>query len=245
MTTMRNGIVTAAAMTLMLSLATITALAEEANALSDAEKNDGWELLFDGKTLAGWNSWKTKKPLESGAWMVKDGALTLTGKGGGDIYTAEPCENYEFTVEWKTTGNSGILIRVDPSASGPIYGVAPEIQIDRDSPESLKSTSAGGLYSLYEIPLKEKKINPDGWNHVRILMVDGHGEHWFNGDKVADYQIGSEDWRNRVLASKFEKAVDRFGMTANGHLGFQDHGHEVAFRNIKIRTLPNGVGGSR
>lgn len=213
--------------------------AGEPNTLSDQEKKDGWKLLFDGKSLDGWNSWKTKQPLEAGMWQVKDGALTLTGKGGGDVYTAEPYENFEFVVEWKTTGNSGIFIRVDPSVKGAIYSVAPEVQVMPDNANDTKSTSGGGLYALYDMTVKEKKIDPKGWNEMRIKIVDGHGEHWFNGDKIADYQIGSEDWKKTVLNSKFKKAVDTFGMNANGHLGFQDHGHAVQFRNIKIRELPS------
>ena len=210
--------------------------AGEPNTLTDAEKKAGWKLLFDGKTLNGWNSWRTKKAVKAGKWQAVDGALTLTGKGGGDVYTAEPYENFDFSVEWKTTGNSGIFIRVDPSVRGAIYSVAPEVQVIRDSPQATKSTSAGGLYALYEMTVKEKKINPDGWNTMRIRMVNGHGEHWFNGDKVADYQIGSDDWNARHQKSKFKK-IANFGLNANGHLGFQDHGAKVAFRNIKILVL--------
>lgn len=237
---------TAALTLIALAALTLTALTQPAlaeaapNTLTDAEKKAGWKLLFDGKTLAGWNSWKTKKALKVGAWQAKDGALALTGRGGGDIYTAKPYEHYEFSVEWKTTGNSGILFRVDPSSKGPIYGVAPEVQVLRDNPKALKSTSAGGLYALYDIDLPEKKINPDGWNEMRIRLVNGKGTHWFNGDKVAEYEIGSDDWRARVGKSKFGKVVDKFGMTKNGHIGFQDHGAKVVFRNIKIREINPG-----
>jgi len=235
---MTTRLTLALALTFALSIACATR-ADDAkpNTLTKAEKEQGWKLLFDGKTLEGWNSWKTKKQLEPNAWQVKDGALTLTGKGGGDIYTAEAYENYEFSVEWKTTGNSGILIRVDPSRKGPIYGVAPEIQINKDGPKSLKSTSAGGLYALYDINLDKKTIHPDGWNEVRIRLVNGKGTHWFNGDKVYAYEIGSDDWNERVAKSKFGKVVDKFGMTKKGHIGFQDHGAKVAFRNIKIRPI--------
>lgn len=206
-----------------------------ANTLTEKEKADGWKLLFDGKSAAGWNSWKSKKPLELGKWVVEDGALTLAGRGAGDIYTAYTFENYELSLEWKTTGNSGILIRVDPSAGGPIYKVAPEMQIERSKGKG--STSAGGLYALYEIACEgEKVIHPDGWNKVKIRMVDGHGTHWFNGKQVADYQIGSEDWNARVAKSKF-KNWKGFGETAKGHIGLQDHGAKVSFRNVKIRQL--------
>ena len=204
------------------------------NTLTEAEKKDGWSLLFDGKTVNGWNSWRTKAPLKADKWVVSDGELTMH-KGGGDIYTAEPYEHFDLKLEWKTTGNSGILFRVDPSGKGPIYKVAPEMQIERTKGKS--STSAGGLYALYDIACEgEKVIHPNGWNTVRIRMVKGHGTHWFNGKKVADYQIGSDDWNARVAKSKF-KTWKGFGETANGHIGLQDHGARIAFRNMKIKRL--------
>ena len=100
------------AMTILAS----SLMAKEAapNTLTEQEKADGWQLLFDGKSADQWSSWKTKKPLELDKWTIEDGTLTLN-RGGGDIYTTKTYENYELVLEWKTTGNSGILIRVDPS----------------------------------------------------------------------------------------------------------------------------------
>ncbi|MBJ06288.1 MAG: glycosyl hydrolase [Verrucomicrobiaceae bacterium] len=207
----------------------------ENNSLTDAEQKEGWKLLFDGKSATGWSSWKTKKPLELGAWVVEEGALTLSKKGAGDIYTTAAYENFDLSLEWKTKGNSGILIRVDPAAGGPIYKVAPEMQIERS--KGKKSTDAGGLYALYPIAVDgEKKINPTGWNTVRIRLVDGKGTHWFNGQKVAEYEIGSNDWREKVAASKFAKWKG-FAETKKGHIGLQDHGAQVSFRNVKIKVI--------
>ena len=205
------------------------------NTLTEQEKADGWKLLFDGKSAAGWNSWKTKRPLVLGQWVVDNGELTCE-KGGGDIYTAYAFENYELELEWKTTGNSGILIRVNPEAGGAIYSVAPEIQIERRMGDSKTSTAA--LYDIYPVTGK-KVINPDGWNKVRIRMVDGEGTHWFNGQKVYSYKIGSDDWNERIANSKW-KNKKGFGETAKGHIGLQDHGAKVSFRNIKIRFLESG-----
>ena len=199
------------------------------NTLTAKEVKEGWKLLFDGKTFDGWMSWRTREPLDGGKWKVEDDALLLAEKGAADIYTARPYENYEFSIEWKTKGNSGLLIRVDPSAKGPIYGVAPEMQIERSAGNN--STSAGGLYALYEIQ-GEKVIHPDGWNLVKIRMENGRGTHWFNGMKIYEYTIGSGDWNERVAKSKFRNNKD-FGLTAKGHIGLQSHGASVAFRNIK------------
>lgn len=233
--TSQNFAVAALALAALLAS---SSLAEDAplNTLTKQEKAAGWKLLFDGKSTEGWMSWRTKEPLKEGKWKVVDGTLKLAEHGGGDIYTAEAFENFELSVEWKTKGNSGLFIRIDPSAKGAIYSVAPEVQIERSQGKG--STSAGGLYALYEIT-GEKKLNPDGWNEYRIKMVDGHGIHWLNGEKLYEYTIGSDQWKERVAKSKFKGKLDKFGMTANGHIGFQDHGAEVAFRNVKIRVLPS------
>ena len=206
------------------------------NSLTEQEKAQGWKLLFDGKSAKGWKLWRTRKPLELGNWVVKDGALTL-GRRGGDIYTVEAFENFELVMEWKTTGNSGILIRVDPRVKGPIYAVAPEMQIERKMGKSNKSTAA--LYDIYPVEGK-KVIHSDGWNKVRIRMVNGEGTHWFNGEKIYSYKIGSADWNKRIANSKWRNRKG-FGLTAKGHIGLQDHGAAVSFRNIKIRVLPSGT----
>jgi hypothetical protein len=206
------------------------------NTLTEQEKAEGWRLLFDGKTAAGWNSWRTKRQLQLGTWIVEDGVLTLH-KGGGDIYTAEAFEDFELELEWKTTGNSGILIRVHPEAGGAIYSVAPEMQINRRMGDSDTSTAA--LYDIYPVE-GEKVIHPDGWNKVRIRMVNGEGTHWFNGHEVYSYKIGSDDWNKRIANSKW-KNKKGFGETTKGHIGLQDHGAQVSFRNMKIRVLDSGT----
>lgn len=212
--------------------------AAKPNTLTDQEKKDGWTLLFDGKTFDGWMNWKTKKPLrEGGKWKIEDDALMLTGRGGGDLYTKEAYEHFDFYLEWRTWGNSGVFIRVDPTQRGAIYGVAPEIQVINDNAKATSSTSAGGLYALYKLDVKEKIIHRDNWNSMRVRIVDNKATHWFNGQKVYEYEIGSEDWNNRVKKSKFRKALAKFARTEKGHLGVQDHGAKVAFRNIKIRVL--------
>ncbi|MFT5122019.1 MAG: hypothetical protein ACI9TH_000818 [Kiritimatiellia bacterium] len=194
-----------------------------------------WTLLFDGKTLNGWNSWKTKGALEPGAWKVDGGELVMSGKNGGDVYTAEGYENYEMVIEWKTTGNSGILFRVDPSHKGAIWNKAPEMQVDKGDPHAKGSTSAGGFYALYDFT-GEKVFYPDDWNHVRVRCMDDHFTIWFNHKQAHDFTVGSDDWNARVGKSKFSK-FEGFGTLKKGHIGLQDHGHSVRFRNIKIRSL--------
>jgi hypothetical protein len=202
------------------------------NTLTEAERAGGWKLLFDGKTAAGWRSWNTRKPLELGNWVVADGALKL-GRGGGDIYTEEAFENFELELEWKTTGNSGILIRVNPAAGGAIYDVAPEMQIQRKMGDG--KTAAAALYDIYATE-GARLIHADGWNKVRIRLVNGEGTHWFNGHEVYSYKIGSDDWKRRIQASKWKNSRG-FAEAVTGHIGLQDHGDAVSFRNITIRAV--------
>lgn len=211
---------------------------QKANTLSDEEKAGGWILLFDGKSTDGWLRWGSHKPLdENSKWQVVDNALSLTGKGGGDIYTKEAFENYELVLEWKTQGNSGIFVRVDPSHKGAIWNKAPEMQVNRENnPRQLKSTSAGGLYQLYDIAGPEKVIKGDDWNEVRIRIKDDHATYWFNGKKTCEFTFGDDGWNERVQRSKFKK-YPGFGLLKKGHIGVQDHGAKVSFRNIRLKQL--------
>ena len=205
---------------------------EKLNTLTEAEKKDGWKLFFDGKTAANWNNWNTKKPLKLGKWVVENGALTRKGQAF-DIYTTEKFENFELVLEWKSKGNSGIFLRVDPSVKGPIYSVAPEMQIENHAGQA--HTTVAALYALVKVK-GELVFHKDGWNKVRIRMENGKGTHWFNGKKIYEYQIGSDDWKAKVASSKFKNAKG-YAQTAKGHIGLQEHGADVAFRNIKIKVL--------
>lgn len=224
---------------LFLALFSLSSLnGNEANTLTKEEKAEGWKLLFDGKTTDGWLRWGSHKPVDPNSkWQVVDGALSLTGKGGGDIYTKESFENFELILEWKTQGNSGLFVRVDPSHKGAIWNKAPEMQVNRENnPKQLKSTSAGGLYQLYNIEGPEKVIKADDWNEVLIKIKDDHATYWLNSKKTCEFTFGSEDWKTRVQKSKFRK-YPGFGLLKKGHIGVQDHGAKVSFRNIKLREL--------
>jgi hypothetical protein len=79
----------------------------------------------------------------------------------------------------------------------------------------------------------------DDWNQLRLLVQNGHFSQWLNGQPVATYEIGSADWQARVAASKFAE-WPKFGTLERGHIGLQDHGDRVAFRDIRIRVLDAG-----
>jgi len=207
------------------------------NTLTDAEKAGGWTLLFDGKTTAGWRNYG--KPSISDGWTVQDGALTRTG-AGGDIITTGEFKNFELSIDWKIEigGNSGIFYRASEDSEA-IYWNAVEMQVldDAKHPDGQdRMTSAGAAYDLYPSP--KGHVNPGGeWNTARLIVNGNHVEQWLNGFKLLEYELGSPDWNAKVAASKF-KPHARFGKNAQGHIGLQDHGNVVAFRNIKIRVLP-------
>jgi hypothetical protein len=172
-------------------------------------------------------------------WQVVDGALTRVGEGG-DIITTEQFENFELALDWKVApaGNSGIFYRVTESGEA-TYHSGPEMQVLDDAGHkdgSSRLTSAGSLYGIYGAPAGV--VKPAGeWNAVRLVVNGNHVEHWLNGVKVVDYELGSADWAKRVGEAKF-KEWPEFGRAKRGHIALQDHGDWVAYRNIKIKVLP-------
>jgi len=208
---------------------------EVANALTEAEKKAGWVLLFDGKSTEHFRNYKKKEI--SPKWVVKDGVLTLTGRGGGNIITKKEYGGFEFTVDYRISkgGNSGLMYHVKESAGAP-WQTGPEIQI-QDNVDGHDPQKAGWLYQLYRPAEGVDATKPAGeWNTLRVLITPEKCVHWMNGTKYVEYVKGSEDWDQKVGASKFRKFKD-FGKAAAGHLCLQDHGNVVSFRNIKVREV--------
>ena len=207
------------------------------NTLTPAERAAGWRLLFDGKTTTGWRGWKMDT-LPSG-WQVVDGALTRVRRAA-DIITTEKFKNFELSLEWKIApnGNSGIFYRASEDDDA-IYWSAPEMQVldDAGHPDGQsRLTAAGSDYGLYPSPAGA--VQPAGqWNQVRLIVNGNHVEHWLNGVKVVEYELGSADWEARVKASKFAPHP-HYGRNPEGYIGLQEHDSWVAYRNIKIRVLP-------
>lgn len=208
------------------------------NVLSPGESAEGWRLLFDGKTMTGWRNFG--KPTVSDSWRVIDGSLVRAGSGAGDIITVDKFRNFDLAIDWKVAegGNSGIFYRVTEEADT-IWKAAPEMQVLDDARHENGQdplTSAGSNYALYPAP--RGAVHPAGeWNHARILANGNHIEHWLNGRKLFEYELGSADWKARVAKAKFHE-YSIFGTAAEGHIGLQDHGDHVEFRNIRIRVLP-------
>ena len=222
------------ALALALNAAPI-ALASD-NQLNDAEQKAGWQLLFNGKDMSSWRNFKSQSLSEK--WQIKDGAMVLSA-GGGDILTKQRYGDFELQLEWKISaaGNSGIFFMADETGKA-IYSHAPEIQIldnQAHSDNKIDSHLSGSLYDLVASPVSSHK--PAGeWNQVRIRLQDKHLEVWQNGICTTSIVIGSSTWNTLVANSKFA-TWQGFAGSAVGHIGLQDHGDTVWFKNLKIRAL--------
>ena len=206
--------------------------------MSDESLRDGWIPLFDGRDLSAWRGYqRTDRPA---GWQVRDGLLVFSpGVEGGDLITRDQFDDFELRLDWRVgpAGNSGIFYRATEGHEEIWHG-APEMQIlddagHRDGGDP--TTSAGAAYALYA-PTADV-VKPAGeWNSARIVAHGPRVEHWLNGVKVVEYEVGSEDWNARVRASKFVEWPG-FGEARRGHLGLQDHGDTVWFRDIRVRPL--------
>ena len=204
------------------------------NQLTAEEAAAGWRLLFDG-TLDGWRGYRREDV--PGGWSVQDGALTFTpGAGDGTLITVEQFADFELSLDWKLEegGNSGVLYRATEAERAP-YWTGPELQIldnaghpDGRAPE----TSAGSNYALHAP--SEDVTRPVGeWNQVRIVVRGARVEHWMNGVGIVEYDLWTDEWRGMVAKTKFAEWPG-YGMAPAGHIGLQDHGDAVWYRNIRI-----------
>src|SRR6266853_6251054 len=208
-----------------------------ATTLTAEQRASGWRSLFDGTNTAAWRGYK-EASLPAG-WQVVDGTLTKSGSVG-DLLTKDQFGNFELALDWKLGpgGNAGVFYR-GTAEYDHIYWSAPEYQLldDAGHPDGKsRLTSAGAAYAVYPSPAGVVKP-ANQWNEVRLVVKGKHVEHWLNGVKVVEYEFGSPDWTAKVKASKFA-SPPHSGRNTTGYIGLQDHGDQVAFRNVKIRVLP-------
>jgi hypothetical protein len=211
------------------------------NVLTEKEMKEGWRLLFDGKTLNGWRSFKEKGV---SGWKVEDGTLMALGVGSdpdGDIITEETFESFELILDWKISqgGNSGIFFHVIESDDfNTIYETGPEYQLFDDLSRGKGSLGMNGVSGNYGMHApKNPAIKKAGeWNTTRIVVNKGAVEHWLNGKKVLNYQLGSNEWNHLVQNGKW-KEYPFYGKAGRGHIALQDHGYKIWFRNVKLKPL--------
>lgn len=220
----------------------------KAATLTDEQKGEGWQLLFDGQTTKGWHKYGNK-PVGT-AWKIADGTLYLDTtvkenwqiKDGGDIISDEEFENFHLKLEWKIAkdGNSGIIfyIHEDTAQYKWPWMTGPEMQVlDNNGHPDAKIIKhrAGDLYDL--ISCSKETVKPAGeWNLAEIRSENGKLDLFLNGENVVSTTLWDENWKKLVAGSKF-KEWPGFGTYKKGKIGLQDHGNTVWYRNIMIKKL--------
>ncbi|SRR5690554_923593 len=211
------------------------------NVLTDAQKNDGWKLLFDGETVEGWHTFKMDKV--SPKWHAFNGVLRFDPEvegDKGDLVTDDEFENFHLKLDWKVSecGNSGIIFNIQEEGHEKTYHTGPEMQILDDTchPDAEYPTHrAGSLYDL--IQALPETVKPAGeWNTAEIIVDDGHLIFKLNGTQVVETQMFNDEWDEMLANSKF-KQWPGFGTYRKGRIGLQDHGDVVEFKNIMIKEL--------
>jgi hypothetical protein len=211
-----------------------------------AQKSSEWESLFDGKSTERLRGYKMSDFPEQ-AWKIEEGALaTQTGVPNIDLVTKETYQDFELVFDWKVSdaGNSGVFYHVEEVADQEAgNGNSPnwlnnfEMQLldDINFEDKEPKRSAGSLYDL--IAPQNKKLKPVGeYNQARLVVNKGHVEHWLNGAKVVEYELGSDALNNLINKSKFSENPE-FATSTNGHIMFQHHGQKVWLKNIRVKRL--------
>jgi Domain of Unknown Function (DUF1080) len=221
------------------------------NHLTNYEKQNGWKLLFDGKSTDGWRG-AYKKTFPDKDWKVKDGKITVyesegkEGGEGGDIVTTGEYKSFDLSFQFRMSpgANSGVkyFVTLAENNTGSAIGLEYQVLDDSLHPDAkLGRNGDRTLASLYDlIPSNKPKfvIRPIGeWNTGRIVVYpDNRVEHYLNGIKVLEYVRGSKEFKDLVAISKF-KVWNNFGEAPQGHILLQDHGNKVSYRSIKIKAL--------
>ena len=237
-----------------LVLCAAAACAPQQNVLTKEEIADGWQLLFDGKTLDQWKDYNGEELTMP--WHVVDGCIQAKGDGSdlaGYIVTKKQYENFILDWDWKLShgGNSGMIYHVveDPYFKVP-YVTGPEYQLidnegweEVNAPNKLEEWQKLGVDYAMHLPDPDSLfVNPQGeWNSSRIVFDNGHVEHWLNGHKILEFEAWTDDWFARKHSGKWETAPE-YGLARRGVICLQDHGSPASFRNLKIKELPRKAG---
>jgi hypothetical protein len=210
-----------------------------ATSLTAEQRAAGWKPLFDGTGTSAWRGYQSQT--FPAGWRIVDGVLTKKDSVP-DIITKDQFGNFELALDWMESpgGNAGIFYRGTEDYDH-IYWSAPEYQLLDDAADSAaranRAYAAGALYALYPSPAGIVKPANE-WNSALIVVQGNRVQHWANGQKLVEYELGSQDWEAKVKASKF-KDYPKFGRAKRGYIGIQgDHPGTLSVRNVRIRELP-------
>jgi hypothetical protein len=202
------------------------------NELTSAEREEGWLLLFNGKDLRGWKN-NNDEPVRA---TIEEGAVNPHGTGGYLLVYDQPFGDFVLKCDVKMSEpscNSGIFVRTgdlnDPVDSGL------EAQVSSSTKPGLNNFAS--LYDLVA-PAQDATRGPGEWNAIEIRCDGPLVTVSVNGQKVTS--INCDEWdepgkRPDGSRHKFRKAIKDF--PREGYIGLQDHGHDVWFKNIKLRNL--------
>lgn len=220
------------------------------NTLTDAEKKDGYKLLFDGVSTTGWKGvGRTGFPTKG--WEVKDGVITVLantkeGPSGGDIITEKQYAAFDLSFDFNLTvgANSGVkyFVTIKENTPGSALGLEYQVLDDKVHPDAkLGRDGDRTMSSLYDlIPAKKQErftYGPGKWNSARVVVYpNNHVEHYLNGVKVLEYERNSKEFLDLIAISKY-KSLPNFGQGKEGYILLQDHGNEVSYRSIRIKEL--------
>ena len=205
--------------------------------LTSEQRAAGWRSLFDGTGTSAWRGYRSQT--FPAGWRIVDGVLTKSGEQA-DIMTKDQFGNFELALDWKLSpgGNAGIFYRGTEEYDH-IYWSAPEYQLldDAGHPDGKsRLTSTGADYALYASPAGVVKP-ADQWNSTLIVVNGNTVQHWLNGQKLLEYELGSPDWETKVKASKFA-AYPNYGRAKRGYIAIQgDHDGTLSIRNVRIREI--------
>lgn len=218
------------------------------NILNSKESENGWQLLFDGKSTNGWHTYGYNSVGKG--WVVTDGTLHLDpstksdwpANESKDILTNEEYENFHFKTDWKVApnGNSGIIFFVheDKAQYKNTYETGMEMQVlDNAGHPDAKITKhrAGDLYDLISSSTEPVKLAGE-WNTAEIIANKGKLDFYLNGKHIINTTMWDTNWKQMIAGSKF-KSMPAFGTFTKGKIALQEHGDEVWYRNVKIKKL--------
>jgi hypothetical protein len=209
---------------------------DKVNTLTDAEKQAGWRLLFDGKSTAGWMTIKREPVPEKN---VQEGSLNPHPCNYMLIHD-KPLDDFVLQMDFKISPkcNSGIFIRtwpLTPRAGRDIGFNGIEVAVDDTKNADFHDT--GAIYDLVKPTANAMK--PAGeWNHIEIACDDNRVEIVLNGQKVT--QMDLEEWteiNKRPDGSPHKFDVAYRDHPRKGYIGIQDHGSDCWYRNIKLKKI--------